>query len=113
MKSGLYTAPGDSATARAAATARRLPAPTTRLSNRSRASSCMLRAPAAGAQLSQDLLGDRAKRLEDAGPVERVRGERRHTAEVELFVELGNAENEVRWQVLLVVLDHERRRSCV
>ena len=34
MKSGLYTVPGDSATAFAAVTARRLAAPTTKLSKR-------------------------------------------------------------------------------
>jgi hypothetical protein len=34
MKSGLYTAPGASATARAAATARRFAEPTTKLSKR-------------------------------------------------------------------------------
>src|SRR5476649_1897048 len=40
MNSGLYTVPGASATARDAATARRLPEPTTKFSNRSLGSSC-------------------------------------------------------------------------
>src|SRR5689334_16637249 len=107
MKSGLYAVPGDSATARAAATARRLAEPTTKFSKRNRGSGCTLPRPRSRAELPEDELRDAAQRLEDAVAVQRVGGEVGDAPEVERVLELRHAEDEVRRQVLLVVLDHE------
>src|SRR3954464_6528400 len=107
MNSGLYTLPGASATARAAATARRLAEPTTKLSKRSLESSCMTaslpRRPVARQALQHEL-GDRLECLEHARTMQRVRREFGDAAEVERIRELVRAEYELARQVLLVVL---------
>src|SRR5438067_1440563 len=108
MKSGLYTAPGDSATARAAATARRLAEPRMKLSNRWRGSTCITSLSHRRAQSLEHELGDAAKRLEDARAVQRIGAELRNAAEIQRVVQFGRGENEIAWQILLVVLNDER-----
>src|SRR4051812_24739463 len=110
MKSGLYTAPGDSATARAAATASRLAEPTMKLSKRCRGSTCIDNLPRGRAQALEHQLGDAAQRLEHPGTVQGVSPKFRDTAKVERVVQLRRRENEIARQILLVVLNHQRHR---
>src|ERR687896_943752 len=115
MKSGLYTVPGDSATACAAAAARRLAAPTTKLSNRYRPSSAT-RLPGDAlrrAQLAEHELGDAPQCLEHPRPVQRVGGVLGHAAEVERVRQLRHRQDQIARQVLLVVLDDERHSARV
>src|SRR5512141_2646019 len=109
-------APGDSATARAAATARRLADPTTKLSKRSLGSMCTTlpfrrRADAGaaagggagtGTQPLQHDFGNRTQRLEHAGPVERVRRKIGDASKVQRVGQLRRREDQVSRQVLLV-----------
>src|SRR5207248_3497265 len=113
MKSGLYTAPGDSATARAAATASRLAEPTMKLSKRWRGSTCMPGLSHRRAQSLEHELGDTAQRFEHAGPVQCVRAELGDAPEVQRVVQFRGRENEVAREVLFVVLDHERHGARV
>src|SRR5688500_668105 len=106
MNSGLYAAPGDCATARADDTARRVGAPTTKVSRRERTSSAIRSAaPGLGGrcQALEHELRDAAQRLEHADTVERVGGEIRHAAEVQRLVEIGDRHDHVARQILLVV----------
>src|SRR5262249_5483357 len=115
MNNGLYTAPGVSDTARAAATASRLAEPTTKLSKRSLASINM-GSPGgsrAGAQALQHGLGDSARGLEHAGAMQRIRRKLRHAPEVDRVGQVLRAEDELSRQVLFVVLDDERDRARV
>ena len=57
--------------------------------------------------------GNTAQRLEDAGAVQRIGGERWHLAKVQRVLELGHAGDERARQVLLVVLDHERHGAHI
>src|SRR5438874_1087138 len=115
MNSGLYVRPGCSPTARAAATARRFAEPVTKFSKRCRASTCMRArgSPAAGAQPAQHELGDAAQRFEHARAVQRVGGEIRHAAKVDRVGQFLGRENEVAWQILLVVLNDEGNGSRI
>src|SRR5919202_1198332 len=104
MNSGLYAVPGDCATARAAATARPLAGPTTRLSKRKRGSSSVAPMVGGGRSLggaggrgarrraapgrrapeaAEHQLRHRAERLEDSHAAQRIGAERRDAAEVE------------------------------
>ena len=55
----------------------------------------------------------RAQRLEHAGPVQRVGGELGHAAEVERVRQLGDVEDQLARQILLVVLHDERHGARV
>src|ERR671914_907853 len=116
MNNGLYAAPGDWATARAAETARRLAAPTTKVSKRKRGSSGMASAPPGLGRRGQPLeheLGDPAQRLEHADAVERIRGKIRDAAEVQRFIEIVDRHDHVARKILFVVLQDERHRARV
>src|ERR1051326_6085896 len=107
MKRGLYTAPGDSATARAAATASRFAEPTMKLSKRCRGSTCITLFGRRAQSLEHEL-GDASQRLEDTGTVQRVGAELGHAAKVQRVVQLRWRENQLTRQILLVVLNNER-----
>src|SRR5688500_770587 len=116
MNRGLYAAPGDCATARAAETARRFAAPTTKVSKRERVSSGMLSAtPGLGGrrQALEHELGDATQRLEDAHAMQRVRREARHTAKVQRLIEIVHRHDHVARKILLVVLKDERHRARI
>src|SRR5262245_42528048 len=110
MNSGLYVSPGCSATACAAATARRFAEPVTKFSKRCRASTCIatLSASRARAEALQHELRDAAEGFEDARTMQGVAGEIGHAAEVDRVLQLVGGEDQVLGEVLLVVLDHQR-----
>src|SRR5919108_827238 len=115
MNSGLYAAPGDCATARAAETASRFAAPTTNVSKRKRGSSDIRSAPRLGrrCQPLEDQLRNAAQRLEDANAVQGVGGEVRNTAEVQRLIKVIDRHDHVAWEILLVVLKHERNGARI
>src|SRR5688500_169650 len=110
MKSGLSTVPGDSATARAAATASRLAAPTTELPNRRGPARALSgsRHRSGRAQATQPERGDPPQRLEHPRPGGRSRGVKRDAAEAQRIIELEDADDQLPRKLLFVVLDDER-----
>ena len=114
MNSGLYTVPGDSATALAAVTASRLAAPTTSVSNRY--SGIERDGHATGLPAASRLSTSSempSQGLEHPAAVQRVGRIARHRAEVERVVHLLVRQDQVAGQVLLVVLEHDRQLADV
>src|SRR5437762_7169115 len=118
MNSGLYVSPGCSATACAAATARRLAEPVTKFSKRWRVSTCTwvptpLACGTGRAQTFEYQLRDAAQRLEDTRTVQCVTSIVRHAAEVDRIRKLAWRQDQIRRQILFVVLDHEWNASRI